>query len=138
VPVRASGIRSLYPVARESQKFPPKNSPVPGCIAVPERMGNTGVVALSACRPKVNRPRKRDHCEVDRRYRSAEAGVWHVQDAHASFLPGDMFLSKSMSSPSVSTASVPTSESTGADLSQAGAVTYASVQALAFDQIHLS
>src|ERR1700730_17500884 len=38
-------------------------------------------------------------------------GMW--QDVHASFLPGDMFLSKSISSPSVSIDSVPVSLRTG-------------------------
>src|SRR5580704_18760604 len=38
-------------------------------------------------------------------------GIW--QDVHASFLPGDMFLSKSISSPSVSIDSVPVPSRTG-------------------------
>jgi hypothetical protein len=39
---------------------------------------NRDVVVVSAAGPKVNRPGKRDHCQVDRWDRSAEASVWHV------------------------------------------------------------
>src|SRR6266851_8288371 len=72
----ASGILSLYPVARESKKFPPKNRPCSWLYWSTGKNGEYG--CRCAARPKVNRSGKCDHCQVDRGDRSTKACVWHV------------------------------------------------------------
>src|SRR5260370_5897434 len=104
----ASGFLNRYPVARESKKFPPKNRPCSRLYC------STGKKGEYVYRCAVRLPaRKRNVPGNATIVRLTEGigplkpayGMW--QDEHAIFLLGEMFLSKFINWPSVSTASVP-------------------------------
>src|SRR6266478_1435313 len=104
----ASAFLSRYPVARESQKLPPKKAPSTWLYCSTGKNG--AYVYLCAVRLPARKCSVPGYAIIVRFTDGigplkATYGMW--QDAHAIFLLGEMFLSYCISSPSVSTASVP-------------------------------
>ena len=77
------------------------------CIAAPENRANRCIAVLPVCRRENETFRIGDHRQVDRRDRSAIAGIRHMAGGARLFLNGEMFISKFISFPSTSTALYP-------------------------------
>src|SRR5260370_10289214 len=111
----ASGFCNKYPVARESQKFPPKNRPA---IALYWRTGYQGeYVYRGAARLPARNAKDPGYAIIVRLTDGigplkATYGMW--QNAQARSLKMDMFSSEFISLPSVCTAAYPVLSSVGA------------------------